>query len=313
MGIYQLHSWQQEIDQKLWLCFSKFVYDCSFKTSYKVVWWSVDPPKADANRKGSWFHLQTEKVEEKISALYLFPEPLKLLPRSTMANSISWLPANKTSLLKCLVDKVSFPGTQGRNLFRQEIRQGFVHVDRNLSGFSQLLDPSWTASSSSWSSECKTGSSLEVLSHHLAWQLAPSSGNFLCPDKLSAWRCRGCPSSCSTAFHCCWQQRLAWLLGEHIVSSMLMYTPSSLLIPSSIVSLVVEGKEMAAFQGLQLLFNFDSLRIKPGRLSWISENGSHGWNLNCVFAPSLAMEIKRMERNWWNFNGADQAMVCLYI
>jgi hypothetical protein len=35
--------------------------------------------------------------------------------------------------------------------------------------------------------------------------------------------------------------------------------------------------------------------------------------LNCVFAPSLAMEIKRMERNWWNFNGADQAMVCLYI
>uniref|UniRef100_A0A0A9DQZ0 Uncharacterized protein n=1 Tax=Arundo donax TaxID=35708 RepID=A0A0A9DQZ0_ARUDO len=53
-------------------------------------------------------------------------------------------------------------------------------------------------------------------------------------------------SSCSTTFLCC--SRLTWPLGEHIISSMLLYTLPSLQIPSTIFSMVAEDKEVVAFR-----------------------------------------------------------------
>nr|TKW11746.1 hypothetical protein SEVIR_6G253032v2 [Setaria viridis] len=89
------------------------------------------------------FIYKLRKLRRKtLLRIYFLNKVSTPLSRSTVANSISWLlPANNSSLLKCLVDNGSFAGTQGRNLFRQKIRQGFKHGDRNLSGFSQLLDP----------------------------------------------------------------------------------------------------------------------------------------------------------------------------
>ena len=87
----------------------------------------------------------------------------------------------------------------------------------------KLKYSSWTVSSSSWPSEHKTGSSLGVLNHLLARLPAPSSGSFLSSKKISymalqrSSKTRERSSSCYTTFHCFGQQRLAWLVGEHIV------------------------------------------------------------------------------------------------
>jgi len=189
----------------------------------------------DANCKGLWFYLQTLSAEEKNSALDLFPEQ--------SLNSAFKINYGQCHLLQLLLhaNNSSFEMSwrQGiicwnldRTLFWQEIWQGFKRGDRNFclqptawpcSSPDKLKYSSWTVSSSSWPSEHKTGSSLGVLNHLLARLPAPSSGSFLSSKKISymalqrSSKTRERSSSCYTTFHCFGQQRLAWLVGEHIV------------------------------------------------------------------------------------------------
>jgi len=158
----------------------------------------------DANCKGPWFYLQTLSAEEKNSALDLFPEQ--------SLNSAFKINYGQCHLLQLLLhaNNSSFEMSwrQGiicwnldRNLFWQEIWQGFKRGDRNFSVFSQLLDP--VAQLISWSTllelfhhllgqanirpglrlECWIISSLDY-QHHLlevSWALRRSL----------TWRCRG--------------------------------------------------------------------------------------------------------------------------
>jgi len=157
------------------------------------------------------------------------------LSRSTMANVISCSCSSMqtTPLLKCLGDKGSFDGTWTAICFdRRYDKDSSVAIA--ISVFSQLLDP--VALLISWSTllelfhhllgqaNIRPGLRLECwIISSLDYQPAPSSGSFLSSKKISymalqrSSKTRERSSSCYTTFHCFGQQRLAWLVGEHIV------------------------------------------------------------------------------------------------
>uniref|UniRef100_A0A453RR29 Uncharacterized protein n=1 Tax=Aegilops tauschii subsp. strangulata TaxID=200361 RepID=A0A453RR29_AEGTS len=81
-----------------------------------------------------------------------------------------------------------------------------------------------------------------------SWTVIFSSIKVSCMALQRSSTTRDRPSSASTATLCRVLQRLTWLLGAHIISSMQLYMSASFLKPSQVVSMVAKGEEMVALR-----------------------------------------------------------------